>query len=101
MDPISTIVLPIFKFVIHKVRGEIVSEIGNSIRKAMDGQALIEFRVDDDPLIYALVSQFKNEFKISSSTISQDSNSIVLAFPGKLDIPQIDFFKKRGVTPKE
>lgn len=101
MDPISNVVLPIFKYLIHKAIGDRVTEIGNHVRKAMEGQALLEFSADDEQLIYLILYEFKKKFKISHSTISKDSDSIVLAFPGKLDIPHVDFFRKQGINPKD
>ena len=100
MEPVSTIVLPIFKLLINKASSDIVSDVGNNIRKAIEGQALIEFSIKECELVYLTISQFRKEFDIPCSTLSQDDDSIVLAFPGDLKDYHVNYFFNKGMNPK-
>ena len=100
MDTESRI-LPILKRLINKSNGESLSDICKNIKSSMKGQALIEFPIKDERSVYVAMHEFKKEFNVSCLTISQDSKSIVLCFPGELNNQHIDFFIKRDVEPNQ
>ena len=91
------LILPIFRRLIQKAPEEKVSDIANNIKKSMEGQGLIEFYIKDERSVYVSMSEFKNEFDISCLTVSRNSDSVVLAFPGVVDESHINFFIKRDI----